>query len=230
LIPINIARANLSILGPTDDEGDRKVIGITLNSEQIRTAPADVRRWIEREISHSFGPQSQPADHKSHGERPAACSADEVAALLSRIQGVLPAVNVFFEFGRQGAVLGPSRLEAFRLQDIAYHTRLQSVGQVIACLDIINEALAQIRGDVSATFCGFDREGHCFIPAETQQNILRLWQNVIAGQQLATDGPESIALLSMPESTSGRVNPDGSEMTDKQTIAPVFSEQAAIQT
>jgi hypothetical protein len=194
-------------LGPADDEGDRKVIGITLNSEQIRTAPADVRRWIEREISHSFGPQSQPADHKSHGEQLAACSADEVAALLSRIQGVLPAVNVFFEFGRQGAVLGPSRLEAFRLQDIAYHTRLQSVGQVIACLDIINEALA-----------------------ETQQNILRLWQNVIAGQQLATDGPESIALLSMPESTSGRVNPDGSEMTDKQTIAPVFSEQAAIQT
>jgi hypothetical protein len=127
---------------------------------------------------------------------------------------MLPAVNVFFEFGRRGAVLGPSGLEAFRLQDIAYHTRLQSVGQVMACLDIINEALAQIRGDVSATFCGFDREGHCFIPAETHQNILRLWQNVIAGRQFVTDGPESIASLTIPESTSGRVNPNGSEMTD----------------
>jgi hypothetical protein len=230
LIPINIARANLGIFGPTDDEGDRKVIGITLNSEQIRTAPADVRRWIEREISHSLGPQSQLADHKSHGELLAACSADEVAALLSRIQGVLPAVNVFFEFGRQGAVLSPSRLEAFRLQDIAYHTRLQSVGQVIACLDFINEALAQIRGDASATFCGFNRQGHCFIPAETQQNILRLWQNVIAGQPLATDAPEGIASLSMPESTSGPVDPDGCETTNKQTIAPVFTEEPAIRT
>jgi hypothetical protein len=230
LIPINIARANLSILGPINDEGDKKMIGITLNSEQIRTAPAEVRRWIEREISRSLGPQSQSTDHNSHGEQLVACSADEVVALLSRIQGVLPAVNVFFEFGRQGTALGSARLEAFRLQDIAYHTRLQNVGQVIACLDVINEALAQIRGDEGAIFCGFDREGHCFIPAETQQNILRLWQIVIAGQQLAADGPESTASPSMPENASGRVNPDGSKMTDKQAIAPVFSEQAAIQT
>ena len=31
------------------------MIGITLSSEQIRAAPADVRRWIEREVMTSLG-------------------------------------------------------------------------------------------------------------------------------------------------------------------------------
>lgn len=44
--------------------------------------------------------------------------------ILSQIQGVLPAVNVLFEFGRQGAIFGQPNIEAFRLLDIAHHTRL----------------------------------------------------------------------------------------------------------
>lgn len=31
------------------------MIGITLSSEQIRTAPAEVRRWIGREVMTSLG-------------------------------------------------------------------------------------------------------------------------------------------------------------------------------
>ena len=31
------------------------MIGITLTSEQIRTAPAEVRRWIERQVATSLG-------------------------------------------------------------------------------------------------------------------------------------------------------------------------------
>ncbi len=38
------------------------MIGITLSSEQIRTAPAEVRRWIEREVMTSLGLQTAPAD------------------------------------------------------------------------------------------------------------------------------------------------------------------------
>ena len=70
------------------------------------------------------------------------------------------------------------------LLDIARHTRLQNIGQVISCLDIICEAFEQVRGDPDATFCGFDREGHCFIAQETQQNILKVWRKVIANQEL----------------------------------------------
>jgi hypothetical protein len=167
------------------------MIGITLSSEQIRAAPPEVRRWIERQVMASIGQQALPTDDGTpHGEHLVACREEDVAAILSQIQGVLPAVNVFFEFGRQGAVFGQPNIEAFRLLDIAHHTRLQNVAQVIACLDIINQAFGRVSGDVTARFCALDRDGHCFIALETQQNILKLWRKVIANQQFPLDERE----------------------------------------
>lgn len=199
------------------------MIGITLSSEQIRAAPADIRRWIEREVSASLGLQAaRVGADEQHGEQLAVCSAEEAAALLSQIQGVLPAVNVFFEFGREGAVVGSSHVEAFRLLDIAHHTRLQNIAQVIACLDIINQALCRIRGDVNARFCAFDEEGHCFIAQDTQQSILRLWQSVIANHQLASDDQGNT--LSTPDNTSRPVIPNGRATPNGQTTSPVVHE------
>jgi hypothetical protein len=165
------------------------MVGITLNAEQIRQAPADVRQWIERQVVASLGLQMVTANEKPHAEHLASCSAGEVAAILSEIEGVLPAVNVFFEFGRPGVMVPQSRVEAYRLLDIAHHVRLPDVAAVLSCIDLINRALARACGDETASFCGFDRDGHCFIATETQQNILRLWQAVIANQQLANGGP-----------------------------------------
>jgi len=151
----------------------------------------------------SLGQQSMSADgSKSHGEHLATCNEEEVAQILSQIQGVLPVVNVFFEFGRQGAIFGQPNIEAFRLLNIAHHTRLQNVGQVIACLDVISQAFSRVCGDTTATFCGFDREDHCFITLETQQSILHLWQKVIAGQQLASDSLNGLSSASMPAGTA----------------------------
>lgn len=162
------------------------MIGITLTSEQIRTAPPEVRRWIEREVMASFGQPSQPAG-EPRGEHLAVCSPAQAEAVLAQIQGVLPVVNVFFELGRQGAIFGQPNIEAFRLLDIAHHTRLSDVNQVVACLDIINQAFSNACGDATARFCALDREGHCFIALETQQNIQRLWQKMIARQQLSLE-------------------------------------------
>jgi hypothetical protein len=177
------------------------MIGITLNSEQIRTAPAEVRRWIEREVMTSLGQQVVAAAEagQTHGEHLGACNEQQAAAILAQIQGVLPAVNVFFEFGRHGAVFSQPNIEAFRLLDIAHHTRLQNVAQVIACLDIINEAFGRARGDASVTFCAFDGEGRCFVAVETQQSILHLWQKVIAGQKLAFDPASESTSVAMPD-------------------------------
>lgn len=175
------------------------MIGITLSSEQIRTAPPEVQRWIEREVVTSLGLQAAPAEgDKPHAEHLAVCSEEHAAAILSQIEDVLPAVNVFFEFGRQGAIFGQPNIEAFRLIDIAHHVRLPDVAQVVACLDLINQAFGRACGDASAKFCGFDREGHCFIAAETQQNILRLWQKVIASQQLARASQQEPAPARVP--------------------------------
>lgn len=184
------------------------MIGITLSSEQIRSAPVEVRRWIEREVMTSLGLQAASAEGGKHGEHLAACSEEQAAAILSQIQGVLPAVNVFFEFGRQGAIFGQSNNEAFRLLDIAHHTRLPDVAQVVACLDLINQAFGRACGDATAKFCGLDRDGHCFILAETQQNILRLWQKVIASQQPARARQEELAAARAPTGAVSSAEPE----------------------
>jgi hypothetical protein len=217
LIPINIGGAERCHL----ETGSRRqnMIGITLTSEQIRTAPPEVRRWIEREVMASLGQRSRPAE-EPHGEHLAVCSDREAEAVLAQIQGVLPVVNVFFELGRQGAIFGQPNIEAFRLLDIAHHTRLPDVTQVVACLDIINQAFSSARGDATARFCALDREGHCFIALETQQNIQRLWHKVITSQQLALE--EDTASAPAPAGTSSAASeaaPRPQTFDDKEAAA-----------
>jgi hypothetical protein len=161
--------------------------GITLTTDQIKNAPPEVRRWIEHEVMTSLGlaaeapvtAQPTPAAHL------VACSVEEAAHVLAEVESTLPAVNVFFEFARPGIAFGQPAMLAFRLIDILHHTRLQNIGQVIACLDMINQAFTHVRRDASARFCGFDNEGHVFIAPETQRSIAALWQNVIAKQSAA---------------------------------------------
>ena len=74
-----------------------------------------------------------------------ACTTEDAAAVLAQVKGMMPAFNVFFEFARPGISFGQPPVMAFRLIDILYHTRLQDIGQVIECLEAINEAFARVR-------------------------------------------------------------------------------------
>lgn len=163
------------------------MIGITLSADQIRNAPREVRQWIEHEVLAGLGlaADAPPAAAAPLTAHLVPCSTEDAAAVLAQIQGALAAVNVFFEFGRPGIAYGQPPMMGFRLIDILHHTRLSNISQVMACLEVINQALAQARHDPTARFCGFDNEGHCFIPPETQKNIAALWQNVIAKQHAA---------------------------------------------
>lgn len=80
-------------------------------------------------------------------------------------------------------------VEAFRLADILRHTRLQSIEQVINCLDAINQAVCRMRGDAEAVFYGLDAQGFCFIAARTQRSILRVWQQVVTERDLGSAAP-----------------------------------------
>lgn len=170
------------------------MIGITLSPEQIRTAPPEVRRWLEQELAVSLGlhapesPIAQPiAPHL------VACTVEEAAQVLSLIQTILPVVNVFFELGREGSNPGIEGVEAFRLADIMQHTRLQTLDQVAASLDAINSAFRRVRGDVNATLYGLDRRGYCFVAQETQRSILRVWREIVAerGPQISVAEPNA---------------------------------------
>jgi hypothetical protein len=169
------------------------MVGISLTPEQIRTAPPDVKRWLEQELAKTFGlrpsqaeaPQSQP-----HHEHLVACSVDEATSILRLIQGMLPVVNVFFELGRHAANLPDEGLAAFRLTDILHHTRLRNLDQIIDCLRIINEAVQQVCTDPDATLYALDQYGDCYVAAQTQQSILGLWLQVVGDQVVPTEGNE----------------------------------------
>jgi len=178
------------------------MVAVTLSSEEVRGAPPEVRQWIEYQVATSLGLQRQPGNAEQQQDRLAACGIEEVAAVLSQIQGVLPAVNVFFELGRPGIPVGQAQIAAFRLPDIALHARLQNIGQVMSCLNLINEAFGRVHGGTSGAFCAVDQEGHCLVAAQTQQNILRLWRNVVAGQQLAVNDAAAAPTPSAPENLS----------------------------
>ena len=175
------------------------MLGITLTIEQIRNAPPPVRQWIEKEVTAALGLSESPLApaatvEPSRQAHMVSCSVEDAAAILTKIETVLPAVNVFFEFGRPAISYGHPPVMAFRLLDMMYHARLDDVGQVVACLQMIDEALASLRNDSSARFCSFDNEGHCFIPAQTHESIAALWQKIAARQQkLAPSGDGALS-------------------------------------
>lgn len=181
------------------------MIGITLSSEQIRRAPAEVRQWIEHEVATSLGLGSQSVEPPGSGGQLIACSHDELVAVLPLIQGVFPAVNLFFELGRPGASLGPEPLEVYRLADLQHHTRLESNEQVISCLAFIDEALHRVRGSEDGSFYVLNGE-YCVIAAQTQQNIRRLWVELLGSAQIGGQAPPAPSVGSQgaaPSSSDG---------------------------
>jgi hypothetical protein len=137
----------------------------------------------------SFGLQ-QPAT-EAGAPQLAPCSEEDAAAILSLIQGMLPVVNVFFELGREGIGVEGEDLTAFRLTDILRHTRLQTLEQVIACLDTISAAARHVHGVSHADFYGLDNRGHCFISTQTRYSILHVWQQIIAARNLDASGADA---------------------------------------
>jgi hypothetical protein len=79
---------------------------------------------------------------------------------------------VFLEFGRPGVVFGQPPVVTYRLIDILNRTSLQKLGQVMTCLESLDNAVARLRGNANIRFCGFDNEGYCFIAPETQAAIV----------------------------------------------------------
>lgn len=160
------------------------MVGISLTPEQIRSAPPEVRRWLEREIAISLGFPTAPEPAAVASKHLVACSAEEAGAVYAAIRGMLPVVNVFFELGREGQSLNQNGIEAHQLADMLRHTRLQSLEQIAACLQVIDDAIRQIRRDATATICAFDRRGYCLIATETQRSIANVWKQLLAGRDL----------------------------------------------
>ncbi|TIQ34942.1 MAG: hypothetical protein E5X48_15855 [Mesorhizobium sp.] len=159
------------------------MVGITLSPEQIRTAPPEVRQWLEHEIALSLG--LGPAAEPGPPEAPhlAACSPQEAIAIYASIRSMLPVVGVFFELGREGTSITERGLEAFRLSDMLRNTRLPNARQLAACLDVIDRAFRLARNDDHAVLSILDPRGYCIVAEATQQSVLAVWTQEMAAQQ-----------------------------------------------
>lgn len=163
------------------------MVGITLTAEEIRAAPPEVRHWLEIQIASLAGGagehETHPAAHALVG-----CSAEEVRAVLDRIQHILPVVGVLFELGREAPGTVAQGVRVFQLQDIQRHVRLRSAEQVLECLTLINAAVQEIRNDPSCMICAYDHHGRCFVAEATARAILGVWQDIVAARALQPMG------------------------------------------
>ena len=159
--------------------------GITLSMDDIKTAPPEVRRWLEHEIARALGLQAAPTPAQAPSL--VGCNIEEARDMLALVQGMLPVVSVFFELGREAASVAVHGLRAFRIADILRHARLQSPEQVIQCLNVLTQALRRARGDATAEFFALDDQGHCLVAEATMRSVLRLWQEIVA--QRAAEQP-----------------------------------------
>lgn len=183
------------------------MVGITLSPEQIRSAPPQVRQWLEHEIALSLGLDSG-SEVPGVPPRLAACTPQEAEAVYASVRGMFPVVNVFFELGREGARMEQGDVEAFRLADMLRHTRLPGMQQLGACLQLISEAFREIRKDEDAALFLLDQRGYCIVATETQRNILALWSQMVAAQQIAqAAGRDVNPVFAKPFVTSGTVPP-----------------------
>ncbi len=160
------------------------MIGITLSPEQVRAAPPEVRRWLEREVTSAFGLTPDHPAPEDFSTKLIGCNPDEAGAMLELVQGMLPVVNVFFELGREAAGVPVHGLRAFRLADMMRQARLSTPEQVIECLDVLTAALRRVRGDTEALFYLLDDRGHCLVAEPTMRSVLHVWQGIVAQRAL----------------------------------------------
>lgn len=155
----------------------------TFTAEQVKSAPPEVRRWLENQIVAALA-ETRPAHDASqvHAAALAACSLEEAAQVLELIRGNFLLTQVFFELGREmsSSSRAASPLHAVDVGDLLRHTRLPDGDRLADYLTAINQAFQQVRDDPTASLFGFDQQGHVFIHETTYASVHRLWQQLVA--------------------------------------------------
>ena len=155
----------------------------TFSVEQMRSAPPEVRRWIEREITAALAVLNR-SDHdpsQVHAAALATCLLQEALQLFEMIKGNFLLSQVFFELARDMPNShGAAPLHPLSVVDILRHRRLGDGDRLVDCFTAINQAFQTIRNDPEATLFGFDQQGHVFIHQATHDSIRQLWDQLYA--------------------------------------------------
>jgi hypothetical protein len=192
------------------------MISFAFSLDQVKSAPPEVRRWIEREAATALAALSRPEPDPLHPHAAAlsACTVPEAAEVFALIKGNFLLSQVFFELGREmpGNRGGPS-LCALSLMDILRHTRLADGDRLVDCFNAINQAFQTVRNDPEASLFGFDQYGQVWIHQTTHDSIRELWDQLFH-HQTPMSGEPTIAGFTPPH-----LGP--SEDVAQHTSAPV---------
>jgi hypothetical protein len=163
----------------------------TFSIEQVRSAPPEVRHWIERELTTAVAALTRSEHDASqvHEAALAACMPQEAVQLFEMIKGNFLLSQVFFELARDMPNShGPAPFHPLSVADILRHTRIGDGDRLVDCFTAINQAFQTIRNDPEATLFGFDQQGHVFTHQTTHDSIRQLWEQLFAAHAPIASG------------------------------------------
>jgi hypothetical protein len=179
------------------------MVGFTFSAEQVISAPPEVRRWMENEISKALGGAANvPAAPSSKVEESglAICLVDEMAELFRLISGNLLAAQVFFELARDAPFnRAAAPLHSFNIGDMLRHARLTNADQLFKCFDAINRDLCEIRNNSDASLFAFDEAGHVYIHETTYRSIRQIWEQVLLAHSASAKSEPAAGAPTGPE-------------------------------
>ena len=155
----------------------------TFSAEQIRSAPPEVRRWMESEIAKALGSQVHFEHDPSRMQAGAlvAVTIDEAAQIFSLISGNFLVMQVFFELARETPLAqGVPSLHGLNLSDMQRHVQLGDGRQLAECLNVIARASQKVRNDPTASLFAHDERGHIYIHETTYRSIRMLREQLLS--------------------------------------------------
>lgn len=164
----------------------------TFSTEQLRSAPPEVRRWAANEIGRALGElaaRPEPphdAPRQAEAMTLAGCSVSEAARVFELIASDPVVVRLFFEMARETALnTGLPGLHAIRLADLLHHVGLAGPDNLIGGLAAIDRAFRQVHPEAPRGLFGFDQAGHVYVHEVTQASIRRVWEGLVQARDAA---------------------------------------------
>jgi hypothetical protein len=155
------------------------MVDVLLKAEQIKTAPREVKAWLNAVLEQELNLKPDPSTAPSNVL--AECTIEEAALVLAGLQSDYLACQVFFELGRDRPVenTAATRLHRVALETVMHHVRLDSVEHLATCLGEISRAFANVRRDPEARILALDNAGYCYVREITRQSIKAVWENLV---------------------------------------------------
>ncbi len=157
------------------------MISFAFTVDQVRSAPPEVRRWIEAAIIGALREAAAP--QPEHTSELAACTPDEALALFELVRSDFATAQVLLEFGREPPLPNsPRPLHAFAIGEFKRKLRL-SDDRLADCFGTIGQAFMRVRNDPEAVLLGFDASNHVYLHEATHASIRSVWERLTGAER-----------------------------------------------